>query len=85
MNKTPFQEGWKSMAEFKICRNEALGEVSLIGQPAKKSRSANYPKASDEYPTFPAKYFERRCQIIHKRKQKHFYSLIPPQNTIMQN
>ena len=46
-----------------------------------KSRSANYRKASDEYPTVPAKYFERRCQIIHKRKQKHFYSLISPQNT----
>ena len=23
------------MAEFKICRNEALGEISLLGQPAK--------------------------------------------------
>ena len=40
MNKTQFQEGRKSMAEFKICRNETLGEISLLGKPANKSRSA---------------------------------------------
>ena len=48
------------MAEFKICRNEALGEISLLGQPANKSRSARYRKPSDECPTVPAKYFERK-------------------------
>ena len=34
MNKTQFQEGKKEMAELKNCRNETLGEISLLGKPA---------------------------------------------------
>ena len=61
MNKTQFHEGKKEMAELKFCRNETPGEISLLGKPANKSRSAKFCKPSDECLTIPAKYFEEKC------------------------
>ena len=48
------------MAELKFCRNETFGELSLLGKPANKSRSAKNCKPSDECLTIPAKYFEEK-------------------------
>ena len=56
------------MAELKFCRNETLGEISLLGKPANKSRSAKNRKPSDECLTILAKYFEEKL-LNHSQKR----------------
>ena len=60
------------MAEFKICRNEILGEISLLGQPANKSMSAKNSNPSDEYLTVLAKYFEEDVRSFTKESKNTF-------------
>ena len=60
------------MAELKICRNETLGEISLLGKPANKSRSAKICKPSDECLTIPAKYFEKIAKPFTKEGKNTF-------------
>ena len=56
------------MAKLKFCRNETLGEMSLLGKPANKSRSSKNCKPSDECLTIPAKYFEEKM-LNHSQKR----------------
>ena len=56
------------MAELKFEKDETLGEISLLGKPANKSRSAKICKPSDECLTIPAKYFEEKL-LNHSQKR----------------
>ena len=56
------------MVELKIWKDETLGEISLLGKPANKSRSAKICKPSDECLTIPAKYFEEKL-LNHSQKR----------------
>ena len=82
MNKTQLQEGKKKMAELKFCRNETLGEISLLGKLANKSRSAKNCKPSDECLTIPTKYFEEKNVKPFTKENKNTFTLISPQNTL---
>ena len=56
------------MAELKIWKDETLGEISLLGKPTNKSRSAKNCKPSDECLTIPTKYFEEKL-LNHSQKR----------------
>ena len=56
------------MAELKFEKDKTLGEISLLGKPANKSRSAKICKPSDECLTIPAKYFEEKL-LNHSQKR----------------
>ena len=56
------------MAELKFEKDETLGEISLLGKPANKSRFAKICKPSDECLTIPAKYFEEKL-LSHSQKR----------------
>ena len=60
------------MAELRYCRNKTLGEISLLGKPANKSRSAKNCKPSDECLTILAKYFEKNVKPFTKESKNTF-------------
>ena len=63
------------MAELKIWKDETLGEISLLGKPANKSRSAKIGKPSDECLTNPCKILWRKIVKPFTKEGKNTFTL----------